>query len=337
MHELLEACLDLDVLAEEVYRRFANDTGNPSLASLFSRLRADKEQHAVWWTDFFRTGSTNSAASVNADPHVVTYLRAVVETVRCTLQAKFECFTDDDRLAVAASLEYFGLDPVFGELIDVTDPQGLLGRRAAYDDHLERLVDAMESRRAWALVSQVALLRAACASSVGGVRMRDDRTGLPSGDAAAAVLTELCSREARCDEFVSLALLDVGEPLGCLTPANGSLDEALYLTTSVIQNHLGPGDLLFRDARGRFGAVMPAASADEAGKAAEELVDALRERLRSSDGTSARDSRVRAAVLTVSPGVLPGYDARTMLEDATGVLERMRANEAGGVGVLNLS
>jgi GGDEF domain-containing protein len=337
LRELLEACLDLDILAEEVYRRFANDTGDHSLSALFSLLRADKEQHAVWWTDTFRAGINNENVCVDADPHVVTYLRAVVETVRCTLETRFEGFTDEDRLAVAASLEYFGLDPVFGELIDVTDPDGLLGRRAAYDDHIERLVRAMESQRAWALVSQVALLRVASARPLGGTRMRDDRTGLPSGDAAAAVLTELCSRETRGDEFVSLALLDVGEPLGCLTPANGSLDDVLSLTTSVIQNHLGPGDLLFRDARGRFGAVMPAASADEAGKAAEALVEALKERLHDGDGKRASGARVRAAVLTVSPGVSPRIDARALLADASGMLERMRSDEAGGVGILNLS
>ena len=336
VRELLEACLDLDVLAEEVYRRFANDTDDPSLAALFSRLRADKDQHAVWWTELFRAGMGVGSQPVEPDPHVVTYLQAVVETIRCTLQSKFQGFTDEDRLAVAASLEYFGLDPVFGELIDATDPDGRLGRRAAYDDHLECLVDARESRRAWALVSQIALLRAARARSVGGARMRDDRTGLPSEAAAAAVLAELCSREAACDQFVSVALLDLGESLGCVAPPGGSLDDALHATTSVMQDQLSPGDLIFRDARGRFGAVMPAASADEAGEAAKRLVEALGDRLGRSDGVGTGGWRVRAAVLTVAPGAPQRSNARAMLDGASGVLERMRSDGAGSVGVLSL-
>ena len=44
MRELLEACLDLDVLAEEVYRRFANDSDDPELARLFEQMRADEDQ-----------------------------------------------------------------------------------------------------------------------------------------------------------------------------------------------------------------------------------------------------------------------------------------------------
>jgi GGDEF domain-containing protein len=336
VRELLQACLDLDVLAEEVYRRFANDTNDADLAILFEQMRADEDQHAVWWTELLGACARGGlATTIEPDPHVVTYLRAVVTTVRCTLATRFEGFTDEDRLAVAASLEYFGLDPVFGQLIEATDPGGRFGHSSTYDEHLDRLVRAMESRRAWALVSQIALLRAVGVEPVGSTRLRDDRTGLPSGEAAAAVLTELCTRESTSGEFVSLALLDMGDTLGCIAPACGSLDEALCAATSVMQRHFGPGDLIFRDARGRFGAVMPAATADVAGKAAEGLVEALREHLGTDGLTGSRGARVKAAVLTVAPGAPARLNAHAILDGASGVLERMRGDDSSSVGVLS--
>jgi GGDEF domain-containing protein len=336
VRELLEACLDLDVLAEEVYRRFANDTDDATLAILFEQMRADEDQHSIWWTELLGACVRGDlVTSIEPDPHVVTYLRAVVTTVRCTLATRFEGFSDEDRLAVAASLEYFGLDPVFGQLINETDPTGRFGHRAAYDEHLDRLVHAMESRRAWALVSQIALLRAVGVEPAGSTRLRDDRTGLPSGEAAAAVLTELCTRESARGEFVSLALLDMGDTMGCIAPSNRSLDEALCAATSVMQRHFGPGDLIFRDARGRFGAVMPAATSDVAGRAAEGLVEALREQLATDGEIGARGMRVKAAVLTVAPGAPARFDAHAMLDNVSGVLERLRSDDSSSVGVLN--
>jgi len=336
VRELLEACLDLDVLAEEVYRRFANDTDDATLATLFEQMRVDEDQHSVWWTELLGAYVRGDlSASIEPDPHVITYLRAVVTTVRCTLATRFQGFTDEDRLAVAASLEFFGLDPVFGQLINETDPTGRYGHRAQYDAHLDRLVRAMESRRAWALVSQIALLKAVGVEPAGSKRLRDDRTGLPSGEAAAAVLTELCTRESTSTEFVSLALLDMGDTMGCVAPVNGSLDDALLEATSVMQRHFGPGDLIFRDARGRFGAVMPAATSDVAGKAAQGLVEAFRERLATVGEIPGGGSRVKAAVLTVAPGAPARFNAHAILDGASGVLEQMRGDDSRSVGVLN--
>jgi GGDEF domain-containing protein len=336
VRELLQACLDLDVLAEEVYRRFANDTDDAALAVLFEQMRVDEDQHAIWWTGLLGACARGELAiTIEPDPHVVTYLRAVVTTVRCTLATRFEGFTDEDRLAVAASLEYFGLDPVFGQLIAATDPAGQFGHRTTYDEHLDRLVGAMESRRAWALVSQIALLRAVGVEPAGSTRLRDDRTGLPSAEAAAAVLTELCTRDSTSGEFVSLALLDMGDSMGCIAPSGGSLDDALCAATSVMQRHFGPGDLIFRDARGRFGAVMPAATADVAGRAAEGLVEALRESIGTGGEASSRGARVKAAVLTVGPGAPARFDAHAMLDGASGVLEKMRGDDSSSVGVLS--
>jgi hypothetical protein len=256
--------------------------------------------------------------------------------IRCTLKTEFAGFSDEDRLAVAASLEFFGLDPAFARLIGASDPGGDFGHRDAYDAHLKRLVEAMESRRAWALVSQIALLRALGEEPAGSTRLRDDRTGLPSAVAATAVLSELCGREAVRGEFVSLALIDVATSQSPGALSDKLADDNIFVTTSLMHHHLGPGNLMFRDERGRFGAVMPAASADTAGKAMSELVEAIRDGLGTCDGSATPEPRIRVAVLTVAPGAPQRCDAQLMMSDTSGVLERMRSDEATAVETLSL-
>ena len=78
---------------------------------------------------------------------------------------------------MAASLEYFDLDPVFDRLVFCADPDGSKGCRAAVDAHVAHLALAMESRGAWADAPWSNDVRGVLENAPSVLKMRSDGTG----------------------------------------------------------------------------------------------------------------------------------------------------------------
>ncbi len=302
MRALLTACVELDTLAVDVYALFADATRDAELAGIFRQLQAEERDHLKWWGDVRRRVDAGELFAVHTATHVTAYMNAIVSTLRSMLGTMPELLSDDDMLALAASLEFFALDPVFGELIRQSDP--LLGqdRLQQYDAHIERLVETMEARRSWALAPHIALLRASSGppSPPDPDEMHDSVTGLPKRPIAEEAVTELCSDAGRDDEFISLAILDLElGPLYRQDPVRA--ERELLHIVSAITPLLRFTDLLARIDTHCFAVVLPGTSVSMAKMIVMEIADAVSAIATAASGGVASEWVVAAAV-TLAPG-----------------------------------
>jgi GGDEF domain-containing protein len=168
-------------------------------------------------------------------------------------------FSDEDRLALAASLEFFALDPVFAKLVAQSDPSDGSLRRAQYEEHVALLASAMEARRSWVLAPHIALLRGSAdpTAEALGADLHDAETGLPLSAVARQAIEDLCANRARDHESISLGLIEIVGLQSAYDrdPALG--DRTLLRIVSVVTSLLRLTDLLVRPEGDRLAVVMP--------------------------------------------------------------------------------
>jgi GGDEF domain-containing protein len=302
MDDLLGACVELETLAVEVYSLFAATTQDKPLKHLFEQLRADETDHLAWWGEIRKRVESGEIEPIDTGTHVVAYMRAIVATLRAMLVAAPGALADDDRLALAASLEFFQLDPVFAQLIRASDPKTGASRDQAYRKHVQLLVSTIEARRSWQLAPHVALLRAADDRSEAAVTddLHDPVTALPLRPMAEEALDALCDDPGRDDEAISLAVIDIG--LGSLyeeDPARA--DRTLLRITSATTSLLRFTDLLVRLDGDRLAVVMPATSSAAACASVSALADAVAG-IALAAGCGDAPASATSAVVTLLPG-----------------------------------
>ena len=119
----------------------------------------------------------------------------------------------DEMLSLAARIEFFMIDPVFGELIDLTEPARSEQRHAAYAQHLDRLIGAIEPN--YSRDSLVAFLASILARvwrdnmALAVFATHDPLTGLHNRRALSTHLKQWAAWSARYGRPLTLLLIDV--------------------------------------------------------------------------------------------------------------------------------
>lgn len=276
MRDLLSACVELDTLAVEVYSLFAETTENDGLRAVFRELQSEESQHLTWWADVRRRLDAGDVFAIAAGTHVTAYMKAIVATMRAMLSGSSVSLSDDDMLALAASLEFFALDPVFGQLIQQSDAEDGSDRLVAYDGHIDRLVTTMEARGSWTLAPHIALLKASEGASPSSHTedLHDPVTGLPRRLIAEQAMAQLCGDTSRDGEPISLAFLELA--LGPLYQWDPVLAERELLhIVSAMTSLLKFTDLLARIDTHRYAVVMPATAGGTAVATMSAIADAV--------------------------------------------------------------
>jgi GGDEF domain-containing protein len=335
MRDLLAACVELDTLAVDVYGLFATATNDAELAAIFRQLQGEEREHLAWWADVQGRLDAGDVVPVGPGVHVTAYMKAIVSTLRSMLGGTQRALSDDDMLALAASLEFFALDPIFAQLIRESDPAVGEVRLCAYDHHIERLVATMEVRRSWTLAPHIAMLRASSEGPIlglGGEGLHDHVTGLPRRQVAEQAVGELCADPDRHDEPITVALVELA--LGPLYRKNPQRAEhELLHMVSAMTSLLRFTDLLARIDTHCFAVVMPATTNSTAKAAISAVANAI-----SSIATGAADgvaSRwVTAAVVTIPAGYRCDSDivlstAEELLGDVRSAGESLGVRELG--------
>src|SRR5665648_527568 len=63
MREVIELCMQVDVLAAEVYATMSVGTAVPELADTFSRLASEERSHIGWWRELIDAWDQGLAVS----------------------------------------------------------------------------------------------------------------------------------------------------------------------------------------------------------------------------------------------------------------------------------
>ena len=254
MREILEMCVELDRTACRVYEQLAEACAqDQDLHAVFSNMSAEEAHHVKWWADLIVAWEDGLVPDIVDEHDLLDRLLAIRTEVLATLSDDFTDLSVDQMLDLAGRMEFFMLDPVFGELTELMQPGGKIDVREAYSRHVLRIIDAIERRhseKGLAVFLARVLQRAfRDQQRLAALAMLDQLTNLYNRRGFLGHLNQWLSWSARYGRPVSLALIDVdhfktindtlGHPAG---------DEALVAVASAINSAIRRSDIV-----GRFG------------------------------------------------------------------------------------
>ncbi len=275
IQSLLQSCTALDVMARDVYQNFAEQTESPRLRALFFQLSVEEADHVRWWGELLRRHARGELElSVAVSQGTADYMQAVVSHLQASAPERFDRMNDTQRLAFAASMEFFSLDPAFSRFIGVIDQDLGEAHRIEYDQHVRLLAETLCEFEAFELKSQAALLGSAESEFAHprALVTRDSLTGLPTATLLRSAIEPLCDPVLGGD--FSIVVIDIDD-LGAINQSYGrdAGDAVLAAVSLSLASLSRPTDTLWRLNDDSFAIVLPGVSSSRATEVARACVD----------------------------------------------------------------
>ena len=306
MRDILELCVRLDTIAKDTYAQVATACDDTDISELMATLSSEESAHVVWWSELLDAWDAGLLPDIFADSDDV---RARMNETLADIEGALpgpdhKRYTVEQALTLAVSLEFYMLDPVFAELIELTGPGVSTSRRDSYSQHIGRLVAAIESsypdpslagfmaralRRAWRDNRQLA-----------AYATRDPLTSLGNRRALVQNLRQWTAWSARYGRPLTLVFLDL-DGLKAINDAYGHVtgDTVLAAIGAVLTEVVRQSDLAARYGGDEFAIVAPETSFEEARQLQDRIVVAVRELAIPVDRTTALHPTVSVGAVVV--------------------------------------
>ncbi len=291
MREILELAVSLDETAAQVYADLADSCADEDLSHVFKLMGREELDHVKWWSDLLDAWKAGLVPDIADEHDLASRLKRIESEVVSAVPVDCTTLTTNQMLDLAAHLEFYMLDPVFGELTDLMQPGGKIEVREAYSRHVLRVVGAIERHHTESgLASFLArvLTRAyRDQQRLAALAMRDQLTGLYNRRGLLPHLDQWLSWSERYNRPVGIALIDVdyfkvindswGHPAG---------DEALLTISAAIQSAIRTSDVVGRFGGDEFIVLAPESDDVELATLMERIVEAVRSTPLEAQGSS---------------------------------------------------
>ena len=282
MKEILELCIALDSSAADIYAVFADACPDTETQAVFLRMAQDEKAHVSWWVDLREAWSAGLLPDIADESDLLARLTELSHEIELALPITFEGLTTDQMLDLAAHLEFYMLDPAFGELLDLTGPGSSSEHRDAYSRHVMLLVNAIEQRHSRTDLSHF-LARVLARTFRDQQRLvslatHDQLTGLYNRRGFYGYVRQWTSWASRYGHAIGVILVDVdhfkrindtfGHPAG---------DEALRAIAVALGDAVRTSDIIGRHGGDEFAILAPETDKDELVRLMERILDVVRE------------------------------------------------------------
>jgi len=293
---ILLLCVDLDSRASVVYAALAEACRDDEVRLTFQRMGAEELAHVQWWKELLSAWEEGLVPDVADESTLLGRLRELAQEVEMLIPEDYSGLTTDGMLDLAAHMEFFMLDPVFGELLDLVNPGSTMEHHEAYSRHVMRLVSCIESRHSRGELAHF-LARVLARSfedqqRLSALAMHDPLTGLYNRRGFYGYVRQWASWSARYGHPLGILLVDIdrfkdindtfGHPAG---------DEALRAIASSLGQAVRTSDVVGRYGGDEFAILAPEASAEELELLMERILNVVR-----ATGYFASDESVELSV-----------------------------------------
>ena len=307
MREIVESCVRIDEAAQAAYLDMQARCTDTNAAALLGHLAAGKGVHAEWWRELVEEwdagrledawpGGAEAAEDLAAASSALALVAAGLPS---TLDAR-------EALLAAARMEFLALDPVFTELIELSEPGLARTRHESFDSHVDALAAAIDDQfgpdSPDAFMATVLRRTRHNNSTATRYSMRDALTGLGNRRALAAQAGQWASWSARYGSAVSFVLVDIDQ----FSSVNdlwghGVGDRALVALADAISSTVRSADLVARLGNDEFIVLAPELEPDGAQVLAARLLANIRALRIPAEGDA-------YATLTASAGIATVFD-----------------------------
>ncbi len=214
MREILESCVRIDESAQSAYLDMQAKCTDAGVAAMIGWLAAGKAVHAGWWRELLEEWDAGRLPDAWSQSEGATAdLEAIVEELSLVAAGLSDAPDAQEALQAAARIEFLSLDPVFSELIELSEPGLAHARHEAWDAHINAVAaaldDAFGAGSPEAFMSTVLRRTRHHNQAVTRFATRDSLTGLGNRRALAAQAGQWASWSARYGGAMSFVLVDI--------------------------------------------------------------------------------------------------------------------------------
>ncbi len=293
MREILERCVELDRTAHEAYQVMAKSCDSEELSTVFAQLAKEELRHVEWWSDLLEAWETGLVPDIVDEHDLLDELDEVKSTIGTIMPSDLAALDCDQMLDLAARLEFFMLNPIFGELADVMGPGGQPDRRDSYARHVARLAEAIEQHHSTdgsAVFLARMLLRAnRDLQRFVDLSVKDQLTGLYNRRGVLAHLSQWLAWSTRYVRPVGIVLIDVDD-FKTVNDTYGHVtgDEVLRVVAASLRRGARGSDIIGRFGGDEFLLLAPETGGPELIQVMERLLERVRETPVTVDDTIVR-------------------------------------------------
>ncbi|HEX9094222.1 MAG TPA: hypothetical protein VF902_09590, partial [Coriobacteriia bacterium] len=213
MRNILELCVKMDELGNRTYSSMAKTCTDGEVRIVLGAMAVEEAAHVGWWRELLDAWDRGLLPDIFADTGAIrAEMTDILEAMEAAVPSPDVPISADDALAVAVNIEFFMLDPMFGELLDLAEPAVARTRHDAYARHLDRLISAVEKHYAGRTLAGflARVLRRSWRENraLATYAMRDQLTGLANRRALSAHLRQWMAWSARYGRPMAVLLLD---------------------------------------------------------------------------------------------------------------------------------
>ncbi len=272
----------MDAFAAEAYERMCTACEDSDLSRVMAVMATEERLHERWWQQLIEAWDQGLVPDIVNDAENLAWeMRGLLSDLHASVPADFGGMSEGEILEVAAKLEFYLLDPVFAELLDLTEPGSAKKHRVEHEKHIQHLIDAIERhfgtgslmgflarvlKRTWN--DNLALARSAT---------RDPLTGLYNRRGLMVHLRHWIAWAARYKRPLAVILVDVDD-FKRINDERGHAagDSVLVAAAKVLMNSTRASDMVARYGGDEFAVLAPETDAATCAQIAARIVETSR-------------------------------------------------------------